>query len=78
MGRKIKLIWDFRGPEADKVADHHAIHLREFSEKEQLPFLKAGTEQINAFHSLAYITVEEEHMITFRDALVPQRAVVAS
>jgi hypothetical protein len=71
------LIWDFHGPEADKIAEHHAIHLREFSDKEQLPYLEAGTEPLSELHSLAFITVAEEHMITFRDALVPQRAVLA-
>ena len=71
------MIWDFRGPEADKIAEHHAIHLREFSEKEKLPFFDAGTEKVSDSHSLAFITVSEEHMITFRDALVPQRAVLA-
>ena len=77
MSRNIKLIWDFRGPEAEKIAEHHAIHLREFSEKDQLPYLEAGTERISELHSLAFITVAEEHMVTFRDALIPQRAVLA-
>ncbi len=76
LSRKIKLIWDFHGPEAEKIAEHHAIHLREFSEKEELPFLKAGTETVSESHSLAYITVNEEHMITYRDALIPKRAVL--
>jgi len=77
LSRNIKLIWDFRGPEAEKIAEHHAIHLREFSEKDQLPYLEAGTERISELHSLAFITVAEEQMITFRDALIPQRAVLA-
>lgn len=71
------MIWDFRGPEAAQIAEHHATHLREFSEKEQLPFIEAGTEKASEFHSLAYITVMEEHMITYRDALIPQRAILA-
>lgn len=70
------MIWDFHGPEAEKIAEHHAVHLREFSEKEELPFLKAGTETVSESHSLAYITVNEEHMITYRDALIPKRAVL--
>ena len=71
------MIWDFRGPEAEQIAGHHATHLREFSEKEQLPFIEAGIEKTSEHHSLAYITVTEEHMITYRDALIPQRAVLA-
>ena len=29
--RKLKLIWDFRGPDALKTAEHHEIHLKEYS-----------------------------------------------
>ena len=48
-----------------------------FSEKEELPFYEAGTELVTDFHCLAFITVDEAQMITFRDALIPQRAVLA-
>ena len=77
MSRKIKLIWDFRGPEALQIAEHHAIHLREFSEREQLPFFDVGIEKVSPMYCLAFIIVQEEKMITFRDALVPHRAQVA-
>jgi hypothetical protein len=30
MSRKIKLIWDFRGPASAKTAEHHEIHLKEY------------------------------------------------
>lgn len=75
--RKIKLIWDFRGPEADRIAEHHAIHLKEFSEKEELACLDVGTEKIGEMYCLAYIVVKEEDMITYRDALIPHRAELA-
>ncbi len=75
--RKIRLIWDFRGPEAEQIAEHHAVHLTEFSEKEELPCLDAGIQKVSEMHCLAYIVVHEENMITFRDALVPHRAEVA-
>lgn len=77
MSRKIKLIWDFRGPEAVQIAEHHAVHLREFSDREELPYIDAGVEQVSSMHCVAYIVVPEEKMITFRDALVPHRAQVA-
>jgi len=77
LSRKIKLIWDFRGPESEKIAEHHAIHLREFAEKEKLPFIEAGVELKNEMYSLAYIVVSEEYMITYRDALIPQRGEIA-
>ena len=36
--RKIKLLWDFRGPDALETAKHHTIHLKEFAAIENLPF----------------------------------------
>ena len=30
MSKKIKLIWDFRGPSALQTAEHHALHLNEY------------------------------------------------
>ena len=32
MAARLKLIWDFRGPDAKHIAEHHAIHLREYVE----------------------------------------------
>ena len=33
MSRKIKLLWDFRGPDAKETAKHHTIHLKDFATK---------------------------------------------
>ena len=30
--RQIKLIWDFKGPDALETAKHHCIHLKEFAQ----------------------------------------------
>ena len=42
MERQIKLIWDFRGPDALKTAEHQEIHLKEFIVIEQLPISNFG------------------------------------
>ena len=73
MHRKIKLIWDFRGPESYQIAKHHAIHLEEFARKEVLEYLDCGVEQKDPMYCTAYITVEEKLMPTYRDALLPHR-----
>jgi len=78
MSRKIKLIWDFRGPSAEKTAEHHCIHLNEFTTIEKLDFHKIDTQKISDFQTIAYITVNESDMLTFRDALKPHRGEVAS
>jgi hypothetical protein len=75
--RKIKLIWDFRGPEAHKIAEHHCVHLKEFAVKENLKFHEIDTSLISEMYSTAFITVNEKDMLTYRDALKPHRGEVA-
>ena len=77
LNRKIKLIWDFRGPEALEIAKHHVIHLEEFATKEQLYFFETNVEPVNELYCMAYITVKEVNMLTYRDALIPHRGEVA-
>ena len=76
MSRKIKLLWDFRGPEAQETAKHHTIHLKEFAEMENLPFFDIDIEEKNPMLFAAYITVDEKDMKTYRDALKPHRGEV--
>lgn len=73
MNRKIKLIWDFRGPAAFKTAEHHEIHLKEYIAIESLELDITGHEQINDMYSIAFMVVEEKDMIPVRDALKPHR-----
>jgi len=74
--RKIKLIWDFRGPTAGKTAEHHEKHLKEFIAFEKLDLDITGYQHINEMYSFAYMVVEEINMIAMRDALKPHRAEV--
>jgi hypothetical protein len=74
--RKLKLIWDFRGPDASKIAQHHEIHLKQFIQLEKSPVTITGVEHINDNHSIAFLVVDEQHMIAIRDALKPHRGVV--
>lgn len=74
--RKLKLIWDFRGPAGKKTAEHHLIHLKEFIEREKLDISITGTEDLSDVHSLAYLVVDEADMKSIRDALKPHRGLV--
>ena len=74
--RKLKLIWDFRGPNASKIAQHHEIHLKQFIELEKAPVTITGVEHINNNHSIAFLVVDEHHMIAIRDSLKPHRGEV--
>lgn len=73
MSRNIKLLWDFRGEDAKATAEHHIIHLREFSKKENLEFVEVGILEKNPMLAAAFITVLEKDMKVFRDALKPHR-----
>lgn len=76
MERKIKLIWDFRGPDASEVAKHHEKHLKEFILQASLPINITGNQDFSIAHSIAFMVVQETHMIQVRDALLPHRGEV--
>lgn len=74
--RKLKLIWDFRGPNGHQTALHHEIHLKEYIKAENLNLSITGVEALNPNHSLAYLVVNEDQMRPLRDALKPHRGQV--
>lgn len=73
MQKKLRLIWDFRGPEAQKTAEHHEIHLKEFIRKKSLHNEITGVQCVSDLYSVAYMVVDENEMIPVRDALRPHR-----
>ena len=77
MGRKIKLIWDFRGPTAQKTAEHHVIHLKEYAQVESLVTYQISIEILSDFIAIAFMVVDEEDMLMVRDALKPHRGEVS-
>ncbi len=78
MSKKIKLLWDFRGPEALKIAEHHCIHLREYAEAEQLAVQNIATTVVSQMYCIAYMIVEEKDMQACREALKPHRGQLAT
>ncbi|MBC3757816.1 hypothetical protein H7U19_05330 [Hyunsoonleella sp. SJ7] len=76
--RQLKLIWDFRGPDAQRIAEHHHIHLKEYIQRENLDITITGAEVLNEVHSIAFMVVNEIDMKPIRDALLPHRGVVYS
>ncbi len=73
MSKKIKLIWDFRGPVAAKTAAHHEIHLKEYIQLEKFAMNITGFDVIHEMHAIAFMVVEEANMIAVRDVLKPHR-----
>uniref|UniRef100_UPI00404B9AE0 hypothetical protein n=1 Tax=Gelidibacter sp. TaxID=2018083 RepID=UPI00404B9AE0 len=74
--RQLKLIWDFRGPEALQIAEHHHIHLKEYIAVEGLGITITGFESLSELHAIAYLVVDESEMKPIRDALKPHRGQV--
>jgi hypothetical protein len=71
MTRRIKLIWDFRGPDSEKIADHFTIHLHEALGTDFQNLM--GTSNLDSNHSIAFLIVDESEMITYRDRFKPHR-----
>lgn len=74
--RKLKLIWDFRGPDSYKIAEHHEIHLKDFIKTKTITVHKTGVETIHNMHSIAFMVVDEVDMKPIRDTLKPHRGEV--
>jgi len=74
--RRLKLIWDFRGPDAKKIAEHHEIHLMDYIKNTNYDLNITGTNEISDLHSIAFMVVNESEMKAVRDDLKPHRGQV--
>lgn len=72
----IKLIWDFRSVDGEKIAEHHVKHLNEYILSNNISNTEAEYSQVSTNHWIAYITTPKSNMIQLRDALKPQRGEV--
>jgi len=74
--RKVKLIWDFRGPDALKIAEHHAKHLKEFVSTKNFNIDQMGSEALTDVHAIAFMVIEEQDLKPIREALKPHRGLI--
>ena len=70
---RVKLIWDFRGPDAKKIAEHHIIHLNEFSAKESIIFENTGLIKLSDFMYSASVEINKIDLDKVKNALKPHR-----
>jgi len=70
----IELLWDFRGPDAEAFAQHHAQHLREFVQAEGR-LADCGHRVINEVYAIAFVRIPAAELLFYRDRLKPQRGV---
>ena len=77
MENKIRLVWDFRGNDALKTAEHQLIHLLEFMKNEEIPFYNDSTEKINDLYSVCTICINESNLDFVKNKLKPHRGFLA-
>jgi len=70
---KAKLVWSFSGEGALKTAEHHLIHLKEYSKSENVEVIEFGTEQQSQFIAIAFIVVEKDLVNDLRQSLKPHQ-----
>lgn len=73
MNNKFKLIWDFRGPEAKHIAEHHVKHLKEFAKALNLENSSCFTEERTSMMCTAIMQIEEKDVNEVQAALKPHR-----
>ena len=74
--RKLKLIWDFGGPDGARTAEHHVTHLKEYIKNHDVSMNITGVESMSENHSIAFMVVKEAEMRKVRDDLKPHRGQV--
>jgi len=70
---KAKLVWSFSGEGALKTAEHHLIHLKEYSKSENVEVIEFGTEQQTQFIAIAFIIVAKDLVNDLRQSLKPHQ-----
>ena len=70
---KIKLIWDFRGPESPQTAAHFKKHLLEYFASEKMLLIESGVEPINEYHHYTYAVIDKQNFEVIKSALKPSR-----
>lgn len=78
MENKIRLVWDFRGLDALKTAEHQLIHLIEFMNKEDISYLDKSAEQISDLHSICSIIIKGSDLDFIKKRLKPHRGFVVN
>lgn len=69
----IRLIWDFFGPDAPGLARHHAIHLREFMERDGIDVDTYGQGSEVEGHCASWCDVAPHEAARVARVLKPQR-----
>ena len=72
--KNVKLIWDFKGIESNKTAEHFHVHLVDFLKNHQILKYTSKVELVNEFHSINFLIIDEAYIALIKNALKPNRA----
>jgi hypothetical protein len=70
---KAKLVWIFSGEGALKTAEHHLIHLKEYSKLEKVEVLEFGTKKQTDYTAIAFMIVSKDLVNDLRQSLNPHQ-----
>jgi hypothetical protein len=72
--RILRLVWEFRGADAKKIAEHHLIHLNEYLERNSLKVDSNGVTEHSPMYASAFLVCNETLALELREPLKPQAA----
>ena len=70
---KAKLVWSFSGEGALKTAEHHLIHLKDYSKSEKVEVIEFGIEEQTEFIAIAFMIVAKDLVNDLRQSLKPHK-----
>ena len=74
--RKVKLIWDFRGVDTQKMAEHYNKHLVEFFKSKKINLIESGFTKVSEMYYFTYAIINEIDVNNVKDAIKPHRALL--
>jgi len=74
----LRLLWDYRGPNAKGIAEHFVMHLESYSQRHNLGKLQMDVLENRPGWWSAYLDAPEEQFPELKKSLKPHRVVVVS
>ena len=71
--KKLKLVWNFSGFDALKIAKHHLVHLEEYLKKENIESLQLDTESTSEFSAISFLVIYDQFLDKIRADLKPNQ-----
>ncbi len=73
---KVKLIWDFRGTDTQKMSEHYNKHLVEFFESKKINLIESGFTKVSEMHHISYAVINKLDVNFVKHSIKPHRALL--